>query len=136
MERSAVGSELFKLLQRNELMWIEIENGELFVSSAPNEVEDIVHSIVRAERLEVVPLPPHPFPGTEVIAYCSADARGLRPNCTVEGYDGVIYGVLAIFGLDGDMHRNLTDDEVEVFTLDDFGPGTLPRLRVMRPTSD
>jgi hypothetical protein len=112
-------------------MLVEISEGKIAISDFSEEMsDDLIRGVVGAGRLETVPVPPHPFPGVEVIAYCSADARGLRPNCTVEGYEGAIYGPLVIVGLEGESHRELTLDEAAVYVLEDRGADFLPVLRL------
>lgn len=112
-------------------MLVEISEGEISISGFNEDLtDDLIRGVVDAERLSSVPVPPHPFSGVEVIGYCSADASGLRPNCTVEGYEGVIHGPMVIVGLEGEHHRELTFDEAAVYVLEERGPEFLPMLRL------
>lgn len=118
-------------------MLIEIRDSDFFFSDGYDELDDdLIHQIVEADRLSTVPIPPHPFPGVEVIAYCNADLTGLAPNCLVDGHPDVIYGPLVVVALDGDEHRPLTMEEADAYALKDNGEDELPTFYVSPHTSE
>lgn len=115
-------------------MIVIVENGTL--RKLPDDTPlsyDLLKTLVGSDRFDVPPLPVHPFPESETIAYAPADARGHAPNVRIEATGAEIHGAIVILGMEGDGHRHLTASEAAAY---EVGPATgdgLPVLVVRMP---
>ena len=89
---------------------------------------ETIYDLTASNRVETVPMPPHPT--TDLIAYCPGDAASFRPRVRVEGYPYLVPGPVVILALEGDRHRPLTAEEAAAFMLGPEGPDGLPVLHI------